>query len=657
MRPVSPLTQSITFTDKIKLNYDQSTFSIDFAALVYTDYETAEYAYKLDGVDKDFTHLKKNRKVFYTKLSPGTYTFLVKAANSSGIWNEEPRKLIIQITPPFWLSIWAYLIYGLLFLGLMYLITVYINRKISLKNKRRLEQLENQKEKEIYEAKIEFFTQITHEIRTPLTLIKGPIETVIKRYESQPEVLDYLYTMEKNADRLLDLTNQLLDFRKIESREYQLNYLRTDVSGLLDENFQRFRNAVEEKRLDYQLRLPESSYYSVIDPEALNKILSNLLSNAVKYAKSLILVSFEVADGDLKIIISNDGYLIPDEMKERIFESFVRLDVTSSEVGTGIGLALARSLAVLHGGTLKVESKSKMNVFVLSLPIVEGQDIALPANNVADLASIVQPVEEQADMLVQERANILLVDDNADILDYLSKELGRFYDCSTAGNGLIALEMMKNKSPQLVVSDVMMPLMDGFELCRNIKTDLSISHIPIILLTAKNTAQSRIEGLETGADAYMEKPFSPEHLLAQIQSLLNNRNKLREYFASSPLVHLKSIAHSRPDEILLEKINAFILKNLGDKDLDVGQLADTMNMSRATFYRKLKSVSNLSPNELINITRLKKAAELLLSTDYKIQHIATLTGFASQAQFGRSFTRQFGITPSGYAQRERHKEE
>ncbi|WP_225872630.1 hybrid sensor histidine kinase/response regulator transcription factor [Pedobacter frigoris] len=644
----SPLKRSITFTDQINLTYDQSTFSIDFAAPVYTDYETAEYAYKLEGVDKDYTYLKKNRKVFYTKLSPGIYTFLVKATNSSGQWNETPRKLTIRISPPFWLSIWAYIFYLVLCLSVLYFTVRYFNNKVKLRNQRKLEVLKNQKEKELYEAKIEFFTQITHEIRTPLTLIKGPIETVINKFNPGTEVLNYLHTMEKNADRLLDLTNQLLDFRKIESKEYQLHYIKSDVCALLHANFVRFEAATEGKKINYEIQLPENPVYASLDSEAVNKILSNLLSNAVKYAKSTINVKLEVcADPDetLQIIFRNDGYLIPYGMRERIFESFVRLDETSSEVGTGIGLALARSLAKLHSGKLSVHDEGGMNVFVLSLPIQQKQE-SRPFKGV-DVGSSYEQISGKTNSL-EEKPLIVLVDDNLDIIDYLSGELGSNYNILKAANGFEALGLIKTHAVQLVVSDVMMPLMDGFELCTAIKADIEISHIPVILLTAKTTSQSKITGLEIGADAYMEKPFSPNHLMAQIQSLLNNRAKLRAYFASSPLIHLKSIAHSKPDEILLDKLNSFIVKNLSNRDLDVDQLADIMNMSRATFYRKVKSISNLSPNELINITRLKRAAELLIKTDHKIQQVADMTGFSSQAQFGRSFTKQFGITPSAY---------
>ena len=653
----SPLKKSISYTDRINLKYDQSTFSIDFAALAYTDHETAEYAYKLEGVDQEFTYLTKNRRVFYTKLSPGKYTFLVKGANSSGVWNEKPRELIIEISPPFWLSGWAYLFYVVIAIAAVYALVVYTSNKIKLRNKRRIEQLENQKERELYEAKIEFFTQITHEIRTPLTLIKGPLETVIKKYAPAPEVLNYLLTMEKNADRLLDLTNQLLDFRKIESKEYSLNLMQNNISEILREHYLRFKNAAEDKQIHFQLNFPLTDFYSKADAEALNKILSNLLSNAIKYAEKRVDVVLQVPeqeDGQYIITVKNDGYLIPEEMRERIFESFVRLKQTSNQIGTGIGLALARSLSQLHGGTLVFRAdESNMNVFELKLPYYPSNEVIDEKPTQSEI--IISPVYEAEAAEPQKTTEegkplILLVDDNADILQFIANELSSSYNCITASNGQIALDMLKENAVQLIVSDVMMPVMDGYELCRQIKTNLDYSHIPLILLTAKSAFQSKIEGLEVGADAYIEKPFSPQHLQVQIQNLLFNRNQLKDYFVRSPLIHIKSIAHTKPDEILLEKLNDFILKNIANRDLDVDKLAETLNMSRATFYRKIKSISNLSPNELINITRLKKAAELLVETNYKIQQIADLTGFTSQSQLGRAFTKQFGVTPSEYAQ-------
>jgi DNA-binding response OmpR family regulator len=463
--------------------------------------------------------------------------------------------------------------------------------------------------------------------------------------------------MEKNADRLLDLTNQLLDFRKIESKEYSLNLMQNNISEILREHYLRFKNAAEDKQILFQLNLPQTDFYSKADAEALNKILSNLLSNAIKYAEKRVDVVFEVPEQEgsqYVITVKNDGYLIPEEMRERIFESFVRLKETSNQIGTGIGLALARSLSQLHGGTLAfLADESNMNVFELKLPYY-------PSNEVIDEKSVQQgiiasPVCEEEITEIEKTTEegkplILLVDDNADILQFIAKELSSSYNCITASNGQIALDMLKENAVQLIVSDVMMPVMDGYELCRQIKTNLDYSHIPLILLTAKSAFQSKIEGLEVGADAYIEKPFSPQHLQVQIQNLLFNRNQLKDYFVRSPLIHIKSIAHTKPDEILLEKLNDFILKNIANRDLDVDKLAETLNMSRATFYRKIKSISNLSPNELINITRLKKAAELLVETNYKIQQIADLTGFTSQSQLGRAFTKQFGVTPSEYAQ-------
>ncbi|WP_449439274.1 hybrid sensor histidine kinase/response regulator transcription factor [Pedobacter steynii] len=367
----------------------------------------------------------------------------------------------------------------------------------------------------------------------------------------------------------------------------------------------------------------------------------------------MLLLNPEPNTNQYTITVKNDGFLIPQEMRERIFESFVRLKETSNQIGTGIGLALARSLSILHGGTLTFHAdENDMNVFELKLPYYPSTPTFTEKPVQQEI--ITSPIQQEQDFETENitkegRPLILLVDDNADILQFIAKELGDTYNCITASNGQVALNMLKDNAIQLIVSDVMMPVMDGYELCRQVKTNLDYSHIPLILLTAKSAFQSKIEGLEIGADAYIEKPFSPQHLQVQIQNLLFNRNQLKDYFVRSPLIHIKSIAHTKPDEILLEKLNDFIIKNIANRDLDVDKLAETLNMSRATFYRKIKSVSNLSPNELINITRLKKAAELLVETNYKIQQIADLTGFTSQSQLGRAFTKQFGVTPSEYA--------
>jgi ligand-binding sensor domain-containing protein/signal transduction histidine kinase/DNA-binding response OmpR family regulator len=647
----SSLKESIIYTKNISLSYDQSTFSIDFAALSYTVPEMNEYSYKMEGVDKDWIFLKNNRKVYYTKLPPGNYTFKVKGSNSSGIWNNQEASLYILISPPYWQSIWAYLIYAAIVLGIAYvLINSYLNRLVE-KNRRRFEMLEIEKEREIYHSKIEFFTNIAHEIRTPLTLIKMPLEKLMRKKNNNSEINDNLKTMEKNTNRLIDLTNQLLDFRKTEMDKFSLNFVKTDITELLEETFEIFRVAAEQKNIAFKLEVPGITLQAFVDPEALKKILSNLFSNAIKYAETKVQVkmqNFNSEDKLFKIVFRNDGYLIPYDLKEKIFQPFYRINETEKQSGTGIGLPLSRSLAELHKGVLDLlKSENGMNTFVLSLPIHQEIEFKLHTDESESLSGS-EIIQDIADFDNSFKREILLVEDNKEILEFISNELTSDYLVRKALNGIEGLEIIKEGNIQLVISDIMMPVMDGLELCKRIKTNLEYSHIPIILLTAKNSLHAKIEGLEIGADAYIEKPFAFEHLNAQISNLLLNRDKIKEYFASSPLTHIKTIGYTKADKIFLEKLKLVIDENLTNFDIDVEQLSKIMNMSRPTFYRKIKALSNLTPNELIHIARLKKAAELLSEGNYKVYEVASMVGYSLQTNFARDFHKQFGMTPSEY---------
>jgi len=378
----SPLQKSITYTDKITLNHHQSTFSIDFASLSYTAPEMSEYVYKMEGLDKDWTYLKTNRKVYFTELSPGTYTFKVKASNSSGVWNNQESALTIEILPPWWAGNAAYASYVVLLLLLIWWLVRNYHKRVEEKNRRTIEQLEIAKEKEIFRAKIEFFTNVAHEIRTPLTLIKGPLEKVIRKAAGLPEIKDSLRIMEKNTDRLVNLSNQLLDFRQTEIQGFRLNFIKANISELLEETWLNFKPLAEQKNLSFTLEMPSVPVFASIDTEAFNKILGNLFSNAVKYAGSAVHVYLLFADQEpfFSIEIKNDGYLIPDEMKEKIFEPFFRLKETEKQKGTGIGLALSLSLVQLHKGTLRLQnSYGPMNSFVVRIP-VQQEEAALPAN-------------------------------------------------------------------------------------------------------------------------------------------------------------------------------------------------------------------------------------------------------------------------------------
>ena len=649
--PGSPLKESIISTKSITLPYDQSTLSLDFAALSYTVPEMNEYAYKMDGLDKEWTFLKSNRKVYYTKLPPGNYQFKVKGSNSSGTWNHKEALLDIIILPPYWETVWAYTLYILIFAGLSYLLIKGYLNKLAEKTRRRFELLDMEKEREIYHSKIEFFTNIAHEIRTPLTLIKMPLDKLMKKQNNIAEINSNLKTMEKNTNRLIDLTNQLLDFRKTEMNKFSLNFVKTDISELLRETYSSFHVAAEQKEIHFKLELPGIPLQAYVDPEALKKIFSNLFNNAIKYAESIVTIrlkNFSSEDKLFTIIFQNDGFNIPSELKEKIFEPFYRIKETEKQSGNGIGLSLSRSLAELHKGLLELStSENNLNIFTLTLPIhqekvfilhTEDSPPAIETNTSSDLTAFMDNTNPE----------ILLVEDNKEILDFISTELSDKYQVYKAYNGLEALELLKEKNIQLVISDIMMPVMDGLELCKSIKTNLDYSHIPIILLTAKNSLHAKIEGLERGADAYIEKPFDFDHLSAQISNLLTNRHKIKDHFASSPLTHIKTIGYTKADKNFLEKLKQVIDENLTNIDIDVEQLSKIMNMSRPTFYRKIKALSDLTPHELIHITRLKKAAELLSEGNYKVYEVAHLVGYSLQTNFARDFHKQFNMTPSDY---------
>ncbi|MBN9385392.1 MAG: response regulator [Chitinophagaceae bacterium] len=666
----SPLKNAVTYTARITLPYDQSTFSIDFAALNYTAPEMTKYQYRMEGLDKTWTYLQSNRKVYFTELPPGNYTFQVKASQTGYVWNETPATMVIRILPPFWLSPLAWIFYGIILVSGIFLCIRAYHLRVQAKTRRRWEILENEKEKEIYHAKIEFFTNIAHEIKTPLTLIKLPLDKTLLLAEHDPALMHNLTIMGKNTDRLIDLTNQLLDFRKTESNGLALNFVKSDISELLVDLYRQFKPAAEQRDLHVRIDLPKMPFQAYVDPEAFRKILSNLFSNAIKYARHQIQVGilpFNSEDDRFTIRIANDGTLIPGDLTEKIFEPFFRLKETSKQPGTGIGLALARSLAQLHHGTLTASASDALNNFLLTLPVHQDQQFEWyeesarqdknsqagagdsHINGTTDEARHERHTERE-----EKKGTILLVEDNSEILDLVSAELSGDYRILKAFNGSEALHKLKDEVVHLVISDIMMPVMNGLELCQMIKSNFEYSHIPVILLTAKTSLQSKIEGLEQGADAYIEKPFSSQHLMAQITSLLTNRNKIKEYFATSPLVHIKTIAHSREDETFLLTLQDIISANLENFDFNVEQLAGIMNMSKPTLYRKIKALSNLTPNELINITRLKKGSELLLEGKYKIYEIADMLGYSLPANFSRDFTRQFNMSPSEYVSKKKN---
>lgn len=652
--PGSPLEKSITFSDELVLQSNQNSFSFRVAALDFQAPRMSKIMYKLDGFDADWLTVGESPIVTYSNLRYGNYTFRVKVSNSDGVWNEEGISLKVHILPPFYFSIWAYFVYVLLIVGCSVYTFLYFKRRSNRKHRRQMEKFEQEKEREVYHAKIDFFTNVAHEIRTPLTLIKGPLENIILKKEVDKETREDLDIMKQNTERLLNLTNQLLDFRKTESQEFRLNFVECNITEVLKETHRRFTSLAKQKGLKFLLNVPAQDFYAHINREAFTKIISNLLNNAVKYAETYVHIFLEVDDSEenkkFHLRTINDGVIIPDEMKEEIFKPFVRFNEKDDgrvTAGTGIGLALSRSLAELHQGSLVMLEGEEANCFYLTLPVVQNTTIKLASEVTAGIESVIEAHTEQTENR-EDRATVLIVEDNPDMLAFVARQLADSYVVLTATNGSEALEILDGHYVSLVISDVVMPVMDGFELCKKIKSDLNYSHIPVILLTAKTNIQSKIEGMELGADAYIEKPFSVEYLHACASNLIQNREKLRQAFTQSPFVAANTMALTKADEEFIQKLNEVIQMNLSNPDFCMENMADGMNMSRSNFYRKIKGVLDLSPNEYLRLERLKKAAQLLKEGENRINEICYTVGFNSPSYFSKCFQKQFGVSPKDF---------
>jgi len=635
---------------KITLKYNQSTFSIDFSALSYTAPELNRYAYKMSGLEDNWVYLDKAQTIIYSNLPHGKYQFRIKASNNDGVWNEQGDYLNITILPPFWKSIFAYILYTIF---ILYSITYFLKsnyKRLKRKNENDRILFEKEKEKEIYNAKISFFTNIAHEIRTPLTLIKSPLEYIMTNKTDENELKSNLQVMEKNTDRLLLLINQLLDFRKIESKVFSLTFVKTDITQLLNETYIRFSSLATNKGLDFQLEMPSEKVLADVDKEAFTKIISNLFSNAIKYSQAKITVSLTKSEFDFQLRVNSDGKIIPNDLKEQIFEPFFQIkenNDTVSKNGSGIGLALTRSLAELHMGTILVDkSVPDINSFLLTIPLIQEKSIVINEHVETVEEAIEPPTSDQGKL---DREQILLVEDDEELLTFMVDKLSKIYHVHSGRNGKEAIQVLEKEIINMVISDIMMPEMDGLELCEKMKNDVNYSHIPVILLTAKTTIQNKIEGLDSGADAYIEKPFSLDFLYAQISNLLNNRKKIKEAFAHSPLVQTESIALNKADEVFLNKMNEIILKNISDPAFHVDLLARALCMSRSSLLRKIKGISEFSPNDFIKVIRLKKAAEILQDGEYKINEVCFLVGFSSTSYFTKAFHKQFGILPKDFA--------
>ena len=630
----------------IRLNSGSNNITIDFVALSYQSPQKNKYSYKLVGWDEKWIDTDLSTSAQYNNLKPGAYQFMVRGSNNDGLWSDETTSIRFEISPPFYMTITAYIIYGLLFVSSILLVYSLI---ISSQKKKLREYAEEQ-ERQSYHAQIEFFTNIAHEIRTPLTLIKVPLEFIISSGEGSPQVKNYLDMMNTNTNNLLNLINQLLEFRKSGEGEYALSIQNHDVKQLLTDICARFNSVLNIGNVKMDIEMPEHDVFFNLDSDAFSKIANNLISNALKYAKSKITVSLRLKGNTLVLSVSDDGKGIDLSEKDKIFDTFYQPE--GSKSGSGIGLHLAKLLTEKHGGTIEAGNNREGGaIFTVTIPLLEKERLLI-SDSISDAiipsTDAPTPLEETSE---NSKDRILLVEDNDEVRRITGEYLETFYDVRYAANGKQAIDILDRENINLLITDLMMPEMDGYELCEFVKSDIRYSHIPVIQLTAKTSLQDKIKGLEYGSDAYVEKPFSLEFLHTQIENLLENRRRLRNAYNTPPSakVEVGNTVYSKKDSEFIEKLNAEIEKYIQKEDISLDHLAESMFMSRSNFYRKIKGLFGVSPNEYVKRYRLKRAASIIARNECRISDVYVKVGFNSASYFTKCFKKYFGVLPKDYA--------
>lgn len=652
----SPLEKHIIGTQKIILPHNQANISFEVSLFNYSSTQSNIYYYRLEPTNKEWIKSSGNQNISYANLPPGNYTLYIQ--NDSSIPDESAKcSLAITIMPPWYLSSWAYMIYLILVIGLVYLIFMWYKRRKEMQMEEKQALFEMQKEKELYESKVEFFTEIAHEIRTPLTLINGPLETIRNLDIEDQRLNKNLGVIAKNTKRLLNLVSQLLDFQRIDSKRFKLNLEKTEIVELIKEIADRFEPTILLEKKNLFIDIPERKVTAMIDKDAITKIISNLLTNGMKYAKQNIYLKLNFTDSNFSVRVISDGPKISSEFSELIFEPFFRMEKNAQEAnGIGIGLSLSRSLALLHHGKLYLDTQDERNAFELVIPISKDimEDEMDESLTSTSGISIEEPLNNYAE---SSRYCVLYVEDNVEMVEFMNDLLMDDFQVLTARNGEKALEILNSNYVDIIISDIMMPVMDGWELCKAIKNNIDLCHIPIIFLTAKNDLQSKISGLKLGAEAFVEKPFSYDHLKVQILSLLDNRQKEREAFAKKPFFPMRNMQLNKADEEFMNKVIAVIEENITHENFNVERMAEILCMSRSGMLRKIKMLFNLSPIDFIRVIRLKKAAELIQTGNYRLSEICYMVGVSSPSYFSKLFLKQFGMSPKDFEKQNKQNKE
>lgn len=651
------LKESISQADTVFLNYNDNVFSIEFSSLSQFHPEKSQYQYILQGFNRTWTATHASqRRVTYTNLDPGQYVFKVKASNNDGVWNEEPAELTIIVKPPFWKTRTAFVLYALATLA-----ALMLARWLILYNERLNFQIQQERETahrmhELDMIKIKFFTNVSHEFRTPLTLILTPLEKML-RAARDGEQRKQFELIHRNARRLLSLVNQLLDFRKMEVEEIRYNPSEGDIVKFTKEVFHSFSDLSEKKNITFSFETQLENLETLFDQDKLEKILFNLLSNAFKFTPEdgMVTLSLRAGEDDrsrfVEIRVKDSGIGIPADKHEKIFERFFQNDVPKSMVnqGSGIGLAITREFVKIHGGFIQVESEpGKGSCFTVRLPLAE-----LP-QAIQDMPTVVfakagEEIPEASPSAVGKKPVLLLVEDNEDFRFYLKDNLRLQYAVVEARNGTEGLHAALKILPDLIVSDIMMPEMNGIELCRKIKSDQRTSHIPVLLLTARTAEEQKIEGFDCGASDYVTKPFNFEILQSRIRNLIIQREAFQRVFNKHIDVKAADVQITSLDEKLIRKAISIVEDNIGDPDFSVEKFSRELGMSRVHLYKKLLSLTGKSPLEFIRNIRLQRAAQLLQKSQLSVSEIAYQVGFNNPKYFSKYFKDEFNTLPSAYA--------
>lgn len=644
------------YSDEMTLSYEERSPKINFSTLDYSDVNNVKYTYWLEGYDSSWSVPSPTPLVNYQNLPFGSYRLHVKASYSDGIWGKE-SVLDISVEPPFYLSVWAWVFYALFLTVVIVMVVKSIREKNILKGKIKFEQ-------EFTRYKLVFFTNIAHEFRTPLTLIQGSLEKekrIMKTNHWQLELEKTVRTMDKSVQRMLRLIDQLLEFRKMQAGKLKLSLQETDVVMFVQGICKMFDDAAESKQIDFKFESQLPAYLMYLDQQKMDKVVFNLLSNAFKYtpAKGTISVSLSFTDV-MTIRVADTGVGIPQEKREQLFSRFMQSSYTGESFG--IGLHLTHELVRTHHGEITYqENEGGGSVFVVTIPLqkdcYEASDFLVKDSPIlkADLTKERDGQEEKTTDAVPSapsaplnRRTILLIEDDNDVREFLLSELESCFDLKVASDGKAGIAMAKELDVDLIVSDVMMPGMNGFELTKRLKNSFETSHIPIILLTALSTDENVLEGTESGADAYITKPFSPQLLMARILQLLNQREILRQKFGKVPQEIRPAMLRNEQDSLFVKRLDCIVYSRLGEQDLSVDKVAGLLHLGRTIFYKKVRGTTGYTPNEYIRVIRLRKAAELLKEGEKNVSEVAYAVGFDNPYYFCKCFKEQFGMPPSQY---------